>query len=41
MSQKIAIIGGGYVGAKLAKTLDDTAQVTLIEPRQHVHGTPR
>ena len=30
MSQKIAIVGGGYIGAELAKSLDDTAEVTLI-----------
>lgn len=40
MSQKIAIIGGGYVGAELAKALDDTAQVTLIEPRSHFVHAP-
>lgn len=40
MSQKIAIIGGGYVGAKLAKAFDDTAQVTLIEPRSHFVHAP-
>ncbi len=40
MSQKIVIIGGGYVGAELAKALDDTAQVTLIEPRSHFVHAP-
>lgn len=40
MSQKIAIIGGGYLGAELAKSLDDTAQVTLIEPRSHFVHAP-
>lgn len=40
MSQKIAIIGGGYIGTKLAKALDDTAQVTLIEPRSHFVHAP-
>ncbi|WP_394153642.1 NAD(P)/FAD-dependent oxidoreductase [Loktanella salsilacus] len=40
MSQKIAIIGGGYVGAELAKSLDGTADVTLIEPRSHFVHAP-
>lgn len=40
MKQKIAIIGGGYLGAELAKALDDTAQVTLIEPRSHFVHAP-
>ncbi len=40
MPQKIAIIGGGYVGAELAKALDDTAEVTLIEPRSHFVHAP-
>ena len=35
MSKHITIIGGGYIGAKLAKSLDDKAKVTLIEPRSH------
>ncbi|KEJ88312.1 NAD(P)/FAD-dependent oxidoreductase [Sulfitobacter donghicola] len=40
MSQKIAIVGGGYVGAELAKSLDDTVEVTLIEPRSHFVHAP-
>ena len=40
MSQKIAIVGGGYIGAELAKSLDDTADVTLIEPRSHFVHAP-
>ncbi|MBT0958214.1 FAD-dependent oxidoreductase [Alphaproteobacteria bacterium KMM 3653] len=40
MSQKIAIIGGGYLGAELAKALDDRAEVTLIEPRSHFVHAP-
>ena len=40
MSQKIAIVGGGYVGAEFAKALDGTAQVTLIEPRSHFVHAP-
>ena len=40
MSQRIAIVGGGYLGAKLAKSLDDLADVTLIEPRSHFVHAP-
>lgn len=40
MSQKIAIIGGGYLGVELAKALDDSAKVTLIEPRSHFVHAP-
>ncbi|MGR3722367.1 NAD(P)/FAD-dependent oxidoreductase [Abyssibius alkaniclasticus] len=40
MSKHIAIIGGGYLGFGLAKSLDDSAEVTLIEPRSHfVHAS--
>lgn len=35
MSKRIAIVGGGYVGSELAKSLDDKADVTLIEQRSH------
>ncbi len=35
MSKRIAIIGGGYLGANLAKALEDKADVTLIEQRSH------
>lgn len=40
MSKRIAIIGGGYLGAELAKSLDDTADVSLIEPRSHFVHAP-
>lgn len=40
MSKHIAIVGGGYIGAELAKSLDDTADVTLIEPRSHFVHAP-
>lgn len=40
MSKRIAIVGGGYIGADLAKSLDDTADVTLIEPRSHFVHAP-
>ena len=40
MSRRIAIIGGGYIGAELAKALDNTADVTLIEPRSHFVHAP-
>ena len=32
MSKKVVIIGGGVAGAVLAKTLQDHANVTLIDP---------
>lgn len=39
MSKRIVIVGGGYVGSELAKSLDDKADVTLIEQRSHfVHA---
>lgn len=40
MSKRIAIVGGGYIGTELAKSLDDTADVTLIEPRSHFVHAP-
>lgn len=40
MSKRIAIIGGGYIGAELAKSLEDKAEVTLIEPRSHFVHAP-
>ena len=40
MSKRIAIVGGGYLGADLAKSLDDTADITLIEPRSHFVHAP-
>lgn len=40
MSIRIAIIGGGYIGTRLAKSFDDSADVTLIEPRSHFVHTP-
>ncbi|HBB82659.1 MAG TPA: N-acyl homoserine lactone synthase, partial [Sulfitobacter sp.] len=40
MGKRIAIIGGGYVGAELAKTMDDIADVTLIEQRSHFVHAP-
>ena len=40
MSKHIAIIGGGYLGAELAKSLDETANITLIEPRSHFVHAP-
>ncbi|MGX9855637.1 NAD(P)/FAD-dependent oxidoreductase [Limimaricola variabilis] len=40
MTQHIAIVGGGYIGAELAKSLDAKAEVTLIEPRSHFVHAP-
>ncbi|WP_069300358.1 NAD(P)/FAD-dependent oxidoreductase [Neptunicoccus sediminis] len=40
MSQRIVIVGGGYLGVQLAKGLDSKADVTLIEPRSHFAHTP-
>lgn len=40
MSKRIAIIGGGYLGAELAKSLDGSAEITLIEPRSHFVHAP-
>ena len=31
--KRVVIIGGGYAGTKLARALDDAAEVVLIEPR--------
>lgn len=39
MGNRIAIVGGGYLGAELAKELDGAAEVTLIEQNSHfVHS---
>lgn len=40
MTKRIAIIGGGYIGVTLAKSLEDKAVVTLIEPSSHFVHTP-
>lgn len=40
MTQQIAIVGGGYIGAELAKSLDTMANVVLIEPRSHFVHAP-
>ena len=40
MTQHITIVGGGYIGAELAKSLDAKAKVTLIEPRSHFVHAP-
>lgn len=40
MTQHIAIVGGGYIGAELAKSLDAKAEVTLIEARSHFVHAP-
>lgn len=36
----VVVVGGGYGGAKVAKLLDDVADVTLVEPKDaFVHST--
>jgi len=40
MSKHIAIVGGGYIGAELAKALEDKAQVTVIEANSHFVHAP-
>ena len=35
MSKRIAIVGGGYIGFRLAKALENEAEITLIEQRSH------
>jgi NADH dehydrogenase FAD-containing subunit len=32
----VAVVGGGYGGASVAKALDDVADVVLIEPRDEL-----
>lgn len=44
MSRTVAVVGGGYGGAAVAKALDDDADVVLIEPRDafvHAAGALR
>ncbi|MEM6481227.1 MAG: FAD-dependent oxidoreductase [Pseudomonadota bacterium] len=33
MGKALVVVGGGYIGAELAKGLEDTFDVTLVEPR--------
>ncbi|NOR32243.1 MAG: N-acyl homoserine lactone synthase [Sulfitobacter sp.] len=40
MTKRIAIVGGGYIGAELAKSLEGKADVTLIEPQSHFVHAP-
>ena len=40
MFKRIIIVGGGYIGVDLAKSLEDKADVTLIEQRSHFVHTP-
>ncbi|QTE30816.1 FAD-dependent oxidoreductase [Pengzhenrongella sicca] len=38
--KSVVVVGGGYGGAKVAKLLDDVADVTLVEPKDaFVHST--
>lgn len=40
MSKRIAIVGGGYLGTQLATSLEEAADVTLIEQHDHfVHAS--
>lgn len=44
MNATVAVIGGGYGGATVAKALDGVADVVLVEPKQafsHTSGAPR
>nr|WP_136659521.1 FAD-dependent oxidoreductase [Nitratireductor sp. XY-223] len=40
MKKRIAIVGGGFAGAELAKSLEEKADVTLIEQNTHFVHTP-
>ncbi|MES0811420.1 FAD-dependent oxidoreductase [Roseibium sp. SCPC15] len=40
MSKRIVIVGGGYLGAELAKALENDAQVTLVEQADHFVHAP-
>lgn len=40
MTKRIAIVGGGFAGAELAKSLENSADVTLIEQNTHFVHTP-
>ena len=40
MTKRIAIVGGGNLGAELAKSLENTADVTLIEQQSHFVQAP-
>jgi hypothetical protein len=37
----VLVVGGGYGGIKVAKALDDIAEVTLLDPKEaFVHNMP-
>ncbi|MES0880577.1 NAD(P)/FAD-dependent oxidoreductase [Roseibium sp. SCP14] len=40
MSKRIVIVGGGYLGAELAKALETEAEVTLVEQANHFVHAP-
>ena len=40
MTKHIVIVGGGYIGTDLAKSLEHEADITLIEPRSHFVHAP-
>src|SRR5690554_6942572 len=36
---RVVVVGGGYAGATVARALDDVADVTVVEPKDHfVHA---
>ncbi|MEU4620712.1 hypothetical protein AB0G04_12140 [Actinoplanes sp. NPDC023801] len=34
MTSKVVVVGGGYGGIVVSRTLDDISDVTLVEPRE-------
>lgn len=40
MKKKIVIIGGGFAGCELAKSLESVAEVTLVDPKDSFVHTP-
>src|ERR1051325_3555595 len=37
VSPRVVVIGGGYGGSAVAKALDETAEVVLVEPKDAFH----
>lgn len=40
MAKRIVIVGGVYLGTELAKSLENDADITLIEARSHFVHAP-